>query len=81
MTERKGPFSTAGLARLVERAGAGAGLRFKAHAHMLRHACGCKLANDGHDIRALQHYLGHPNIQHTVLYSELSTTRFTSFWK
>jgi type 1 fimbriae regulatory protein FimB/type 1 fimbriae regulatory protein FimE len=33
---------------------------------MLRDACGFKLANDGHDTRALQHYLGHKNIQHTV---------------
>ena len=38
----------------------------------LRHACGFKLANDGHDTRALQHYLGHKNIQHTVRYTELS---------
>jgi type 1 fimbriae regulatory protein FimB/type 1 fimbriae regulatory protein FimE len=81
MTERKGPFSTAGFARLVERAGKEAGLPFKAHSHMLRHACGYKLANDGHDTRSLQAYLGHKNIQHTVRYSELSATRFTSFWK
>jgi type 1 fimbriae regulatory protein FimE len=32
---------------------------FAIHPHMLRHACGFKLANDGHDTRALQHYLGH----------------------
>jgi site-specific recombinase XerD len=32
------------------------------HAHMLRHACGYKLANDGHDTRAIQAYLGHRNI-------------------
>ncbi len=38
---------------------------------MLRHACGYKLANDGHDTRAIQHYLGHRNIQHTVKYTEL----------
>jgi type 1 fimbriae regulatory protein FimB/type 1 fimbriae regulatory protein FimE len=36
---------------------------------MLRHACGFKLANDGRDTRALQHYLGHRNIQHTVRYT------------
>ncbi len=48
---------------------------------MLRHACGYKLANDGHDTRALQHYMGHKNIQHTVRYSELSATRFNTFWK
>jgi integrase len=38
----------------------------------LRHSCGYKLANDGHDTRALQHYLGHKNIQHTVRYTELA---------
>jgi len=66
---------------MVERAGIGAKLGFKAHPHMLRHACGYKLANDGHDTRALQTYLGHRNIQHTVRYSELSPTRFKDFWR
>jgi hypothetical protein len=39
---------------------------------MLRHACGYALANAGHDTRALQAYLGHRNIQHTVRYTELA---------
>jgi site-specific recombinase XerD len=47
---------------MVERAATEAGLDIKAHAHMLRHACGYKLANDGHDTRAIQAYLGHRNI-------------------
>jgi integrase len=81
LSERGGPFSTAGFARLVERAGKEAGLPFKAHPHMLRHACGYKLANDGHDTRALQGWLGHRNIQHTVIYSELAANRFDGFWK
>jgi type 1 fimbriae regulatory protein FimB/type 1 fimbriae regulatory protein FimE len=50
----------------VERAGKAAGLDFKPHPHMLRHACGFALANAGHDTRALQAYLGHRNIQHTA---------------
>ena len=45
------------------------------------HACGYKLANDGQDTRALQHYLGHKNIQHTVRYTELAADRFKGFWK
>ncbi len=49
--------------------------------HMLRHACGFKLANDGHDTRAIQHYLGHKNIQHTVRYTELAADRFNGFWE
>jgi len=80
-SERGSPFTTAGFARMVERAGAEARLGFKAHPHMLRHACGFALAAKGHDTRALQAYLGHKNIQHTVRYTELSPTRFKSFWR
>ena len=80
-SERGAPFSTAGFARMVERAGREAKLPFKAHPHMLRHACGYALANKGHDTRALQAYLGHRNIQHTVRYTELSPTRFKDFWR
>jgi site-specific recombinase XerD len=43
---------------------------------MLRHACGYALANAGHHTRALQAWLGHKNIQHTVRYTELSPDRF-----
>ena len=46
-SERGAPFSTAGFARMVERAGEGAKLGFKAHPHMLRHACGYALAKRG----------------------------------
>jgi integrase len=80
-SERGAPFTTAGFARMVERAGAAAKFGFKAHPHMLRHACGYALANKGHDTRALQAYLGHKNIQHTVRYTELSPTRFKDFWR
>ena len=80
-SERGSPFTTAGFARMVERAGAEARLGFKAHPHMLRHACGFALAAKGHDTRALQAYLGHKNIQHTVRYTELSPTRFKHFWR
>src|SRR5665213_2811659 len=68
-SERGAPFSTAGFARMVERAGLEAKLAFKAHPHMLRHDCGYALAAKGHDTRALQAYLGHRNIQHTVRYT------------
>ena len=66
---------------MIERAGTAAKLGFKAHPHMLRHACGYALANSGHDARALQAYLGHRNIRHTVRYTELSPTRFKDFWR
>ena len=34
----------------------------------------------GISTRAVQHYLGHKNIQHTVRYTQLSPERFNSFW-
>jgi integrase len=80
-SERGTPFTTAGFARMVERAGVEAGFAFKAHPHMLRHACGFALANKGHDTRALQAYLGHKNIQHTVRYTDMAPTRFKNFWR
>jgi type 1 fimbriae regulatory protein FimB/type 1 fimbriae regulatory protein FimE len=80
-SERGSPFTTAGFARMLDRAGVEAGLGFKPHPHMLRHACGFALANKGHDTRALQAYLGHKNIQHTVRYTELAPTRFKDFWR
>jgi len=80
-SERGTPFTTAGFARMIERAGKEAGFAFKAHPHMLRHACGYALANKGHDTRALQAYLGHRNIQHTVRYTELAPGRFKNFWR
>jgi type 1 fimbriae regulatory protein FimE len=81
VTERKGPLSTSAVRKLVARAGEKAGLDFPIHPHMLRHGCGYKLANDGQDTRAIQHYLGHKNIQHTVRYTDLAADRFNGFWK
>src|SRR5262249_38839341 len=71
VSERGGPISPIGFHRLIQRVGEAAKMPFPIHPHMLRHACGFKLANDGHDTRALQHYLGHRNIQHTVRYTEM----------
>src|SRR5262249_21711147 len=47
VSERGAPFSTAGFARMIERAGKAAQLEFPVHPHMLRHACGFALANKG----------------------------------
>jgi len=79
MSERGAPLSCAGFARMLQRAAAEAGL--KPHPHMLRHACGYKLANQGVETRSLQAYLGHRNIQHTVRYTELAPDRFRDFWR
>jgi type 1 fimbriae regulatory protein FimB/type 1 fimbriae regulatory protein FimE len=66
ISERRAPLSAAGYQRMVARAGVAAKFTFPVHSHMLRHACGFKLANDGHDTRAIQAYLGHRSIMSTV---------------
>jgi integrase len=81
VSERGSPFTTAGLARMIERAAAGAGLQLKAHPHMLRHACGYALANKGHDTRAIQGWLGHRSITSTAVYTALAPNRFKDFWR
>ena len=81
VTERGGPMTPATFRKLLARAGELARLPFPIHPHMLRHSTGYKLANDGQDTRAIQHYLGHRNITHTVRYTELSPERFKGFWR
>jgi type 1 fimbriae regulatory protein FimB/type 1 fimbriae regulatory protein FimE len=81
VSERGAPFATRGFRQMIERLGVAAGFDFPVHAHMLRHATGYRLANNGVDTRSLQAYLGHRNIQHTVRYTELAPQRFKDFWR
>jgi type 1 fimbriae regulatory protein FimB/type 1 fimbriae regulatory protein FimE len=74
-------MTASNVRKIVARAGKLAGIPFPVHPHMLRHGCGYKLANDGHDTRAIQQYLGHKNITHTVRYTELASGRFNGFWR
>jgi len=74
MTERDGQMTPNGLPCAIR-------LPFPLHPHMLRHGCGYALANAGHDTRALQPWLGHKNIQHTVRYTALAPDRFKNFWR
>ena len=80
LSERGAPLTPRGFAQMLSRAASSIDFPFTVHPHMLRHACGFKLANDGHDTRALQDYLGHRQIQHTVRYTEMAAARFSGFW-
>ena len=80
VSERKAPLTSDAVRKIVGRAGRQAGIEFSVHPYMLRHATGYKLANDGQDTRAIQHYLGYRNIQHTTRYTELASDRFRAFW-
>jgi site-specific recombinase XerD len=66
---------------LFGRIGRRADLGFDVHPHALRHGCGFALANANHDTRSIQAWLGHKNIQHTVVYTELAPNRFKDFWR
>jgi type 1 fimbriae regulatory protein FimE len=81
LSERKGPLTDSSVRKMIAQAGEGAALGFPVHPHQLRHSCGFKLANDKQDTRAIQLFLGHRNIQHTVKYTELAAGRFQDFWR
>jgi type 1 fimbriae regulatory protein FimB/type 1 fimbriae regulatory protein FimE len=81
LSERKGPLTDSSVRKMLAQAGERAELGFPVHPHQLRHGCGYKLANDKQDTRAIQLFLGHRNIQHTVQYTELAAERFQDFWR
>ncbi len=80
VSERQAPLSTRSIRHIIARAGELAGIPFQVHPHQLRHGCGYYLAASGHDTRAIQDYLGHKNIHHTVRYTQMSPQRFENFW-
>ena len=80
-SERGGPMTAKSFHTLIARLGERAAMPFPIHPHMLRHGCGYALANAGHDTRAIQAWMGHKNIQHTVRYTELAPDRFKDFWR
>lgn len=79
-SERGDRMSRNAFWRIVAQAGERAGLPVKAYAHLLRHACGYFLANKGCDLRLIQDYLGHKQIQNTVRYTALNSARFAGLW-
>lgn len=80
VSERKAALTARSVGAIIERIGKLSGLGISVHAHMLRHSCGFYLANKGHDTRAIQDYLGHADIRNTVIYTQLSSTRFKNFF-
>jgi len=81
LSERRGPLSQKTVWDMIGRAGELAGLPVDAHPHMLRHACGFALADQGADTRLIQDYLGHRHMQHTVKYTATHPARFARLWR
>lgn len=80
VSERKQPLTRWRVGLIVARAGVLAGLDMPVHPHMLRHAAGYKLANEGWSTRDIQEYLGHKYIGNSVRYTQLAPGRFKRFW-
>jgi site-specific recombinase XerD len=80
LSERGAPMTASGFFKTLTRAAASIGMT-GIHPHLLRHACGFKLVNDGVDTRTLAAYLGHRQIANTARYTKMSSRRFDGFWK
>jgi type 1 fimbriae regulatory protein FimB/type 1 fimbriae regulatory protein FimE len=80
-TERGRPMTAMTARYLIKRAGRLAGLPFPVHAHMVRRATGYRLVNKGIDMRTIQDYLSHANIQNTVMYTQLAASNFNDVWE
>jgi type 1 fimbriae regulatory protein FimB len=81
VSERRLPLSRKTVWVAIRAYGEKAELAVPAHPHMLRHACGFALADQGADTRLIQDYLGHRNIQHTVMYTATNPARFEKLWR
>src|SRR5512135_2473904 len=81
VSERGAPLSPRSVRHIISRAVVAAKLGFAVHTHQLMHPCGFFLASKGHDTRAIQDYLGHRDIHHTVRYTRMAPQRFESFWE
>jgi type 1 fimbriae regulatory protein FimB len=81
VSEQRKPLHRSTVNLLLDTCSKTAALPFSAHPHMLRHACGFALADQGADTRLIQDYLGHRNIQHTVRYTAANPARFEKLWR
>ncbi len=86
VTERGEGFDHSTLHKIVARAGRLAVdekgepvFNFPVHFHMLRHACGYWLNEQGAKFREIQEWMGHVNGRHTELYTANSPDAFKSF--
>lgn len=80
VSERGAQLTRQAVNYLLTQASTRAGLP-PVNPHMLRHSCGFALANQAHDLRLIQDYLGHRDPKHTVRYTRTAGRRFEGLWR
>ena len=81
LSEQRKPLHRSTVNLALRKYGEKAKLPVAVHPHMLRHACGFALADQGADTRLIQDSLGHRKIQHTVHYTATNPARFEKLWR
>jgi len=74
-------LSSRSISRIIAEAGEDAGIKIPVNPRVLSRGSAHALARAGHNVIALQHYLGHRNILETLRYVELPARPFKDFWK
>jgi type 1 fimbriae regulatory protein FimB/type 1 fimbriae regulatory protein FimE len=78
LTQRGSGFTRRAIHLMIAKVGESAGIGLPVHPHMLRHACGYHMINKGFDLRIVQAWLGHKNVQNTTRYTVLAPNRFAA---
>lgn len=78
-SERGNSMTTASFRMLLKRLGNKCDIAW-ASPHALRHGCGYELINKGVDVRTVQVWMGHSNIQNTTIYTELAPNATKGIW-
>ncbi len=81
ISERRKALSRVTAWWSIKKHGAAAGLALPSHPHMLRHACGYDLAEQGADAFLIRDYLGHRKIENTSQYVAGNPVRFEKLWR
>ncbi len=81
LSELGAPMTERTVHHIVAEAGKAAGIKFPVHPHMLRHSKGYQLVNDGRDIRTIQDYFGHRQLNQTARYTEVDYRSIADFGK
>ncbi len=77
---RKGKLSDMSVRRMLKRAAQEAGIHKEVYPHLLRHTFATHMLERGVDLRAVQKFLGHKNIETTEVYTHVSIRRLVEVY-